>query len=271
MNEAGPREQAVRTTLAAAALNILGTPIELLFARELPIPMPLWPVFAAMAVGVAVVVTLLVHGRQMSMSNIALLYVVNNTAIALALLLLQPYFALLGRAWSPFQEQKLGVLVASLLAPTLGSGIVAIATLVASALALFAELAPDDLRELPVAEPGPLLIFAIFAVVILFYRMHLLEVQRSTTRIATANAAAAATAQTALAIRDLANTPLQTLRLSVSRLRRDDAGQGIVLDRMDHAITRISELNEMLRPHGEEVLYAGPASFDAPSRLRRAR
>jgi hypothetical protein len=76
-------------------------------------------------------------------------------------------------------------------------------------------------------------------------------------------------ARMSLAVRDLANTPLQTLELTLELLRRSDADPTIV-ERLSRSLQRLRRLNELLASYEQDVVWtARQESFDAVRVLER--
>jgi integral membrane sensor domain MASE1 len=78
-------------------------------------------------------------------------------------------------------------------------------------------------------------------------------------------------ARVALAVRDMANTPLQTMSLSVELLRAKQGKGDEVVSRMMRAIERLSRLDDLLSAYSEQfVLHDDSMSFDAEAILESA-
>ena len=60
-----------------------------------------------------------------------------------------------------------------------------------------------------------------------------------------------------MALRDLANTPVQTLELVRQRLLTDDPQLRIQTERMGRALERLRRLNDILAPYQSAVVWDG--------------
>jgi hypothetical protein len=154
--------------------------------------------------------------------------------------------AALGGAWVPFLRQKLGVFVVALLAP----GEVWVSGTLIGLLALqsVVEYYALGLRTnpyMPIEEPWFTVIIAGIGLVLLIHRLHRFAVERELVRAQAESRRVEELARMSLAVRDLANTPLQTLELALGLLRLDNAPAALV-ERMDRALAKLRQLNRLL-------------------------
>jgi hypothetical protein len=71
-------------------------------------------------------------------------------------------------------------------------------------------------------------------------------------------------------VRDLANTPLQTVELSVAMLRRQAPHLGSIIDRIERALDRLRLLSTTLSQYEEgHPSPATAASLDSPAIVKR--
>jgi hypothetical protein len=175
------------------------------------------------------------------------------------------------RAWIPFQSHKLSVLTIALVAPTPPwVGVVCISAVTLAALAQFWALGPEVRAHLAVGEPWGTLAFGVFALGIFLHRVRLLRLEHEAMRAQAEAESLRRLARVALAVRDLSNTPLQTLRLSTELLRRHHAENVTRLDQMDRALARLEELERVLVQYEARTQWRpGDESFDALAILER--
>ena len=64
-------------------------------------------------------------------------------------------------------------------------------------------------------------------------------------------------ARVSMALRDLANTPVQTLELVRQRLLTDDPQLSVQTERMGRALERLRRLNDLLAPYQSAVVWDG--------------
>jgi signal transduction histidine kinase len=254
-----------RAAFAAAVLNATGMAADFLLARGLP-AMPVYPYVMSAAVGIALILVLLIRRQSATVRLGSAVFMINTLALLVGLWITSGYWAATGSAWTPFQANKLGALAVAMLAPQLSVGLASIAGFTAVALGKFYFLDPDIQRGFPVGEPWLILIYALFAGVLLVFRVRGLAIEREMLRLQAEAAASDQLARTFLRLSDYANTPIQTIAFATELLRtknRDDLQP--VLDRLKRAVERLRELSDTLTRHqnghhwspGEESLDSG--------------
>jgi hypothetical protein len=261
-----------RGVLAAALLNTFGSPVELLIGKS--VWLPWWPPLSSAAVGAVTAALVLLIGRRRPLGLwwISLLFVVNTVAIVGALWITSGYYAASRGYWIPFQANKLGMLAAAIVAPAIAAGAISIGLFGGTALVRIARFDDEVRARLPIGEPFALLVFAGFALALLVYRVRALALEREAARAHAESDILAATALRFLAIRDLANTPIQTIDLNGKLARRQAPELAPLLDRIDRAVARLRELNDLLRAYDEKVDWKpGAESFAAATRLAERR
>ncbi|HZJ33498.1 MAG TPA: hypothetical protein VFD21_18125 [Vicinamibacterales bacterium] len=235
-----------RGALAAAILNATGMSADFLLARTIP-SMPVYPYATSVGVGIALTLFLLIRRQRPTVRLGSAVFMVNNIVILAALWVTSGYWATTGMAWTPFQANKLGALAVAMLAPELSVGLASIAGFAAVALGKSYFLDPDIQRGFPVGEPWLILIYALFAGVLLVYRLRGLAIERDMLRVQAEAAASERLARTFLRLSDYANTPIQTIAFATKLLRaknRDDLTP--ILDRLERAVERLKELSDAL-------------------------
>jgi hypothetical protein len=258
-----------RGALIAATLNAIGMPMDILLGRNVA-GMPRWPSFLSANVGLALLVVLLLRRRTPTLWLANAAFMINNVVILFALWITSGAYAGMP-GWLPFQANKLGALAAALLAPSLWSGVACTAGFVGSALARIEFLPASIQAHLPLGEAWSLLIYGVFGVGLLINRRRGIALERRLVRAQSEAAAAQQLARTLLAVRDFANSPIQTLELSTQLIRRRRPELSPVLDRLDRSIARLMELNRLLLSYERHLKWApGDESFD-PSRVLGSR
>jgi hypothetical protein len=130
---------------------------------------------------------------------------------------------------------------------------------------------PPEIRaHLALGEPWATLSFGAFALVALVHRVRLLRVERTATRAQAEAEWLARLAAMCFAVKDLANTPLQTLRLSTALLRRRHPEEQAPLAKMDRALDRLDQLDRTLSQYHADAPFQEEAeSFDALAVLEK--
>jgi hypothetical protein len=235
-----------RGAVVAAALNAAGMSADFLLARDIP-TMPIYPYAISVLVGIGLIVFLLIRRQRATARVGSAVFLVNTVAILVALWITSGYWAATGRAWTPFQANKLGALAVPMLAPQLGVGLASIAGFAAMAIVRFYFLDPEIQRGFPVGEPWLILVYALFAGVLLVYRLRGLAIEREMLRVQTEAAASEQLARTFVRLSDYANTPIQTITFATELLRATNHHDlKPILDRLERAVERLKELSDAL-------------------------
>lgn len=236
------QRNAWRGALVAASLNAVAMPFDLLLARAIP-GLPIWPNLLSAAVGAALVVVLIVRRKTTTVRGAAAAFLVNTGATLVALWATSAAWASAGPRWIPFQANKLGALAAALLAPELGSGLVAIGAYVGMVPLRYLTFAAPIAKAFAVGEPWTVLIYGLFGIALLIYRLQGQALERRVLRLYSETAATERLARTFLAVRDFTNTPLQTIELATEAIRQTHPELGPTLDRIDRSVDRLFRLN----------------------------
>jgi hypothetical protein len=197
---------------------------------------------------------LFVRRKTPSVKWAAVIYLVNSAAVAFALLSTNIQFAVSEKHWVPFQAAKLGSLIASLLTPEFWVGLVSILGYTFSGVIQYEYFFPPEVQErIDSAEPWPLLAFGLAGVLALIYRFRRVQLEQELAQMQAQNFAIRRLANAFLNIRDLMNTPLQVIELSVDALRKSDQPQKPDLDRIDRSVQNLREINSVLVEHEKEI------------------
>jgi hypothetical protein len=245
---------AFRAALIAAMLSAVGWPLDLLISRQLPEP-SIWSNLAASLASALLVAWLLVVRRRITTAQASAAFVLNSAIVAVALWFSNQQYALQAPAWAPFQANKLGVFTVALLAPELWAGLSSIAVYTLSA-ALQWQLFDAGVHErAAVGEPGAMLVYGLFAAALLVQVRRRFRADRELVRVQQEAEALSRTAYAMLAIRDYANTPLQTLmlRMAVMRMQHPEVAHDLAV--MQRALDRLAELNQLLSRYDTRVRW----------------
>ena len=234
-----------RGAFVAAALNAAAMPVDFFLARAIP-GMPMYPSATSALVGIGLIAFLLIRRRRATVRLGSVVFLLNTVTILVALWITSGYWATAGGAWTPFQANKLGALAVPLVAPQLGVGLASIAGFAATAIGRFYLLDPDIQRRFPVGEPWFVLIYALFAGVLLIYRLRGLALEREMLRVQAEAAATEQLARTFLRLRDYTNTPIQTIAFTTELLRAKGDDLKPILDRLERAVEKLAEFSHAL-------------------------
>lgn len=259
-----------RATLYSASLNACLMPFEVFLSWGVP-DIPWWPALCSSAVGAAIAVFVLrVHGsRPQPLSLGTWLFVLNNSVILAAMWVTAP-FHMRNPHLAPLQAHKLGTLAVAILAPRRWAGIVCILGFVALPM-VQAVLDRTMHALLGWQEAMVLAIYGTFALVLLFFRLRSLDVERRLVRAETEATVARQSARVLMAVRDLSNTPLQSIAFASAILRRHDPEDAASLDRIDRALDRLRSLHRPLKVYESDLEWRpGDESFDPEAVLANA-
>ena len=256
-------KHAWRGAFVAAALNAVGMSVDFLLARDIA-AMPIYPFAMSALVGIGLIVFLLIRRQRATVRLGSAAFLANTVAVLAALWITSGYWATAGRAWTPFQANKLGALTVPMLAPQLGVGLASIAGFAAIAIGKFYFLDPDIQRGFPVGEPWFILVYALFAAVLLIYRLRGMAMEREMLRVQAEAAAAQQLARTFLRLRDYTNTPIQTIAFTTELLRAKHHDLKPILDRLERAVDKLTELSDALTGYENAHKWSpGDESLDA--------
>jgi len=243
-----------RGALIACLLNAIGLPLDTLLAKGVP-GMSWWPSLMSSATGLLLVIALLADRRRPTIRLAATVFLLNTVVILVALWIMSGVFAAAPGKWIPFQANKLGAIAAAVLAPGLVTGLIGIGAFVGMVLVRYLTLPGELQQRLPISEPWAILIYAVFAVAILGYRVHSVSLARRMFIVRTESIATQRLAQTFLAMRDFTNTPLQTIELAAHIVRKRCPELAPVLDRIDRSIDRLYRLNHALSVYESSIRW----------------
>jgi hypothetical protein len=236
----------------AVLFNVLGMLLEIGLVRKIP-GVSAMPAAISSLVGVLLLIVLFARRKIPSVEWASFVYSINVFSVLSVLLLTNLQFAALEPNWVPFQAAKLGCLVSAMVAPGFWVGLASILAYSLTAVLQFEVFFPPEIRaELP-AEPWPILAFAVAGVLALVYRFRRARLEQEIARIQAQNFAIKQLAEAFLSIRDLMNTPLQVIELSIDLLRKSNDPNKPIIDRIEHSMQRLRELNSLLVQHEREI------------------
>jgi hypothetical protein len=239
-------QRAWRGCIFAALLNAFGTPIDWPIGRHVP-GMPWWPYAISATIGALLAAFLLGARRRFrSVQVISILFVVNATATLVVLWVTGEHYATAVRTWMPFQPNKLGAMTVALLAPEIWAGLLSIAGYTGAAVLQFLTFDRAVRERLPMGEPWAMLAFGVFATVLLLYRRRQFALERALVREQAETESLKRLARLSLVVRDLANTPTQTIALTSSLIRAQHPDLEREAGLLSRSADKLAELNRLL-------------------------
>jgi hypothetical protein len=237
----------------AALFNALGMLLEIVIVRKVPGISPT-PALISAAIGFTLLALLLIGRKKPSRLWASVAFSVNTASVVTALQVTNRQFALLESNWVPFQASKLGCLIAALLAPGFGIGLLSILAYTFSALFQFEFFFPPELKaQVDQIEPWPILAFGLAGIFALIYRFRQAQLEQELAEIQAQHFAIRELTNAFLNIRDLMNTPLQVMEFSLQVLRNSNDVSQRLLDRLDRSVQSLKQVNVMLVQHEKEI------------------
>jgi hypothetical protein len=271
MTEREARARAAwRSAVIAVVLNLVGMPMEMAIVRTVP-EVSASPAIASMAVSAVLLAILLARRRRPPVALGEVAFFVNLAVNLAALWWIGRSYAGSGRLWMPFQEYKLGMVTVAMIAPQPWAGGVGVAAYAIASFLQRASFDPTTRDHLVMTEPWATIAFGVFSVIVLVYRVRQQRIEHA---FAVTRARIEVTeryARVMIAVRDLANTPIQIIALAAEAARRREPGVGHLMDRVDRSLARLRELDRRLRGYEHLVEWrARDESIDAESTVTGA-
>jgi hypothetical protein len=262
-----PRRHAWWGTVLASVLSTLGLAVEIAVGRG---GLPHWQglLVGASTLG-AVMTGILVGRRKLTTVVTASVFFALDVSIVLAVIWIVNPAAQGGRSWSLLQADRLAVLGVAMLAPSVWVGISSILGFIGVAVGRYLLAAAATRGGLLTGEPGIMLLYGVFGAALLVYRVRRLAIEREILQVHAEAALAERLAQAFLAVRDFANTPIQTIAISVAVLRARCPELAPTLDRIARSVVRLTELGQLLRAYESHLTWLpGDVSFDPSTRIK---
>jgi len=163
--------------------------------------------------------------------------------------------------WVPYEPNKLSALTLAIIAPPgWPIGVIAILSFVGSAVVHHLMLSDAIRARMSAGEPFGIIAYGVFALLLLGFKQRGYALRGELEHARTEKVAVERLARVAIALRDLANTPVQTLELVRQRLLTDDPQILVQTERMARALERLHRLNDILAPYQSAVVWEGEAT-----------
>jgi hypothetical protein len=160
------------------------------------------------------------------------------------------------QSWVPYEPNKLSALTLALIAPPgWSTGIAGILLFVGSALIHHLTWSDAVRPRISAGEPFGIIAYGVFALVVLGFKQRGNRLRAELERARAEKVALERLARVSIALRDLANTPVQTLELVRRRLLCADPQLGLQTERMGRALERLHRLNDILAPNQSAVVW----------------
>jgi hypothetical protein len=263
--------RARRSAITASILALIGGIVTLVSWRPLDVPGLRATQLASMALALLVLAFVRLRRPFPTVTESAVAYLLVALSILAYGWLSDDGRAAQGGFWVPFEPNKLVALALALLAPPVAwAPTVAIAAAIGSALIHFAQMPSPVHSHMAAGEPFTTLVYGALAAGVLAHRLREHHVEQALLRKQSEMRIAQETARIALAISDLANSPLQSLVLTSESLRLGTLTGEEAAVRIGRALTRLQKLSRVLAVEGRKVpLPEDMQSFDAWALLEK--
>jgi hypothetical protein len=156
----------------------------------------------------------------------------------------------------PFRPTQLGAVAVALLAPPRAwVGVATICGFVGAAAAQYALFDPSVRAHIPYGDPWATLAFGGFAVALLLFRLRAARIEREAIGTRADAEGFERFARAMLAVRDLSNTPLQTLTNLLELVRQRGPEMDDIAVRLERTVARLTELEEVTRPYEHQLRW----------------
>jgi hypothetical protein len=249
----------------AAVVGVVGTVIGLLAFSHTRAPGLHGTQLFNLAFQSALVLAMIVHRRPPRVAAGNAIFLLSLVPTAVMVWLIDTGRAAEGLRWVPYEPTKLSAVYLALIAPpTLWVGATAILMFIGSGFAHHVVLGDAIRGRMASVEPWGLIAYGAFALVLLLFqhRRHVLQLELEHER--SERLALEKIADVALALRDLANTPTQTIELIRHELSRHDERTAVLAQHMRRSLDQLVRLSELLSRYAHAVTWTRrPTSFDA--------
>jgi len=246
--------EAHQSAVVCALLGVVGTALAVVGFWKFTTT----PVRVVQAVGIFVSATALVilrarrppYSRAVS-DAIFLLVLVPTVAMVW---MVDDARAALSTRWVPYEPNKLSALALAMISPPgWATGIVGIALFVGTAVVHQLAFADGFRAHAASGEPFGVIAYGAFAVVLLGFRQRSHAMREELARARSEKLALERVARVAITLRDLANSPVQTLELVRQELIVDAPQLHVLEGRMKRALAQLRKLNEVLMRYQDAV------------------
>lgn len=259
-----------RASQIATLINAIGMVLNIGIGRAVH-DVPGWPSALSALIGTLLFGSLYARRDVPTVRFASFVFLVNTAAIATSLWITADFFLTTSEPVTGFQAHKLGALLVALIGPELVPGVLSILAYIVSAQVKVALMSAAERASVSAGEMWILGTIGLIAIVLLVYRLRGLANERRMVRAQAEAAALDRFAHVALALRDLSNTPLQTLELGVSLLRTRAPELAPDIARLERALGRLHQLNGVLARYESDLTWApGDDALDSEAVIRRA-
>ncbi len=176
----------------------------------------------------------------------------------------------IGLHYDFFQNYKLAALIYAATIYPAWIGYLSVSVCGLLPVALYFVLSENFGHGITILEPWLTVFYSVIASILIMYRRRALELEQKLIEMAAQKKSIDRFANAMLAVRDLSNSPLQTLIGTTAMLNEEVVPRGEIARLNRNAVNRLCELSQILATHEHQVDWSRTkASFDATEVLKR--
>lgn len=231
----------------ASALSAVGMLLEWRIEKAIE-TIPSWPSLVSSLLGFIILGIVFLKRNRASVYAAECLYVLNCIGIAFAFYTADPYFASSDH-WVPFQGSKLSCLAAAMISPSFLTAVISIFVHGGSSVLRFFTFSPELQGRIAVGEPWATCGFALVSIVIATARFRRLLLDQRLQKMNSDAESYKKVNHLLYDLRDLMNTPVQSISLAVSVLRKSNEDKDKALAQIDRNVEKLKVICDTLDRH----------------------
>ena len=262
------RQLARHSALSFTVISIIGAVLTI-FCWHYIGGVTLWQWFGALAVASFCSLIALL-GRRLPAAASAALFLICAATLLIASAISNDQLVRQREPFVAFNGYKIAAVIIAVMAPIpVWVGYLLISVCAVAPVVQFFSL-PADLRQVfPAEEPVQVVIFAVLAFFIFRHRIHARELERTLLRLKADQRAKDDLAAIFVGLRDLTNTPLQSIELTATLLASKDLQQEDAARHLEVSLVKLRELTIVLSRFEKEIDSSKTASsFNAVAMLQ---
>ena len=258
------------TSNAQGVMGMVGGIVSYFPWRELdsaPLRAAQW---ATILTGLAVLLAVRIAHRRWTARIGSVVFILNVIPVGALAWFSNTALSGMNRFWEPFLVYELMSLSVAIIAPReLWAGLLAIVSLVLTAVAQFFVLPESTRVHMPLGAPWGAVGFGLLALVMLLFRVRGRVHEAEAARAVEETRSLRRLAQLVVAVRDLANSPIQALLLDTALIVKHPEDHRRIIPRISRSVARLRRLNELLDQQTPDLEpEPGDESLDSVQVLR---
>lgn len=203
--------------------------------------------FLCIASGALTILAVIVRKNSWSDRTSSLIFGANLIPVCGMIWASQAASASLGQYWVPFQANELSCLTIAILAPPKRRiGVFAILMFPVLALLQYMNFSPEQIALIPTRPLMAPIAFGAFALILYLFRLRELSIADFAAKKDAETQMMKKMTRTLLAIKDLANSPIQALTLDAETLKLKHAAATEIASRIEKSALQLRDLNRIL-------------------------